>query len=53
VFGFCSLNRLGVSCSAICVTRLKSWVDAWDDIADNLFQLISPYMEASFKAYLA
>src|SRR6266542_2033079 len=55
VHGFCCIcrfSRLGQPCSGIWVTKLQSWIDAWDDADENVVQPIGPHRDRWFEAYL-
>src|SRR6266508_1458075 len=55
VHGFyciCRFSRLGQPCSAVWVTKLQSWVDAWDEADGHVVQPIGPHTARWFQAYL-
>src|SRR5438552_2496229 len=55
VHGFCCIcrfSRLGQPCSGVWVTKLQSWVDAWDEADEHVVQLIGPHTARWFQAYL-
>ena len=55
VLGFyciCRLSRLGQPFSAVWVTKLQSWVDAWDEADEHVVQPTGPHTARWFQAYL-
>src|SRR5437762_1835885 len=55
VYGFCCifrLSRLGQPCSGTWVTKLKPWVDAWDEADEHVVQPIGVHTACWFQAYL-
>src|SRR5438128_992096 len=46
VHGFCCIcrtSRLGQPCSGVWVTKLQSWVDAWDEADEHVVQPIGAH----------
>src|SRR5436189_5125426 len=55
VHGFyciCRFSRLGQPCSAVWVTKLQSWVDAWDEADKHVVQPTGAHTARWFQAYL-
>ena len=48
----CRLSRLGQPFSAVWVTKLQSWVDAWDEADEHVVQPTGPHRARWFQAYL-
>ncbi len=55
ILGFyciCRLSRLGQPFSAVWVTKLQSWVDAWDEADEHVVQPTGAHTARWFQAYL-
>ena len=47
------LSRLGQPCNATWVTKLATWVDAWNEADEHVVADPGPHTEASFLIYLS
>lgn len=48
-----SLSRSGQPYSNIWITKLNTWVQAWDEADEHMTDNTGPHTEASFRAYLS